>query len=54
VAGVELLLVKDVLLLGNEGGLSGLCILLFKFIDIDDDLWQYFDGSGGAGSEMDS
>ena len=44
--GIELLRVKDVLLLGNEGGLIGPCNLLF--IDKDDDLWRDLGGSGGG------
>ena len=51
-AGIELLRVKDVLLLGNEGGSMGSCNLLF--IDKDDDLWRDLGGSGGAGNGMDS
>ena len=53
-AGIELLRVKDVLLLGNEGGILGPCILLFKFIDNDDDLCRDLGGSGGAVNGMDS
>jgi hypothetical protein len=53
-ADIELLRVKDVLLLGKEGGMMAPCILLFKFIDKDDDLWRDLGGSGGAGNGMDS
>ena len=51
-ARIELIRVKDVLLLGNEGGSMGSCNLLF--IDKDDDLWRDLGGSGGAGNGMDS
>ena len=53
-ADIELLRLKDVLLLGNEGGIMAPCILLFKFVDKDDDLCRDFGGSGGAGNGMDS
>ena len=53
-AGIELLRVKNVLLLGSEGGVMALCNLLFTFIDKDVDLLRDFGGSGGAGNGIDS